>query len=136
MAIDKNIDVKKKEASDWFRSLRDDFCKTFEDLDSNKFSRKHWDHKGSGGGEMSVMRGEVFEKVGVNISTVSGEFSEDYREQVRGTSKSPKYWASGISLVAHMSSPKVPAFHFNTRFLVTEDFWFGGGTDMLSLIHI
>ena len=135
MAIDKNIDVKKKEASDWFRSLRDDFCKTFEDLDSNKFSRKHWDHKGSGGGEMSVMRGEVFEKVGVNISTVSGEFSEDYREQVRGTSKSPKYWASGISLVAHMSSPKVPAFHFNTRFLVTEDFWFGGGTDMTPTIY-
>ena len=135
MAIDKNIDVKKKEASDWFRSLRDDFCKTFEDLDSKKFTRKLWDHKGTGGGEMSVMRGEVFEKVGVNISTVSGEFSEDYREQVRGTSKSPKYWASGISLVAHMSSPKVPAFHFNTRFLVTEDFWFGGGTDMTPTIY-
>ena len=135
MAIDKNIDVKKKEASDWFRSLRDHFCKTFEDLDSKKFTRKLWDHKGSGGGEMSVMRGEVFEKVGVNISTVSGEFSEDYREQVRGTSKSPKYWASGISLVAHMSSPKVPAFHFNTRFLVTEDFWFGGGTDMTPTIY-
>ena len=77
----------------------------------------------------------MFEKVGVNISTVSGEFSEDYREQVRGTSKSPKYWASGISLVAHMSSPKVPAFHFNTRFLVTEDFWFGGGTDMTPTIY-
>ncbi len=135
MAIDKNLDFKKKEASDWFRSLRDDFCKTFEDLDSNKFTRKFWDHKGSGGGEMSIMRGEVFEKVGVNISTVSGEFSEDYREQVKGTSKSPKYWASGISLVAHMSSPKVPAFHFNTRFLVTEDFWFGGGTDMTPTIY-
>ena len=135
MAIDKNLDSKKKEASDWFRSLRDDFCKTFEDLDSNKFTRKLWDHKGSGGGEMSIMRGEVFEKVGVNISTVSGEFSEDYREQVKGTSKSPKYWASGISLVAHMSSPKVPAFHFNTRFLVTEDFWFGGGTDMTPTIY-
>jgi coproporphyrinogen III oxidase len=135
MAIDKNIEIKKKEASDWFRSLRDNFCKTFEDLDSKKFSRKLWDHKGKGGGEMSIMRGEVFEKVGVNISTVSGEFSEDYREQVKGTSKSPKYWASGISLVAHMNSPKVPAFHFNTRFLVTEDSWFGGGADMTPTIY-
>tara|TARA_B100001027_G_scaffold124078_1_gene85723 strand:+ start:1816 stop:2640 length:825 start_codon:yes stop_codon:yes gene_type:complete len=134
MAIDKSIEIKKIEASDWFRSLRDDFCKTFEDLDSKKFTRKLWDHKGEGGGEMSIMRGEVFEKVGVNISTVSGEFSEDYREQVKGTSKSPKYWASGISLVAHMSSPKVPAFHFNTRFLVTEDSWFGGGADMTPTI--
>ena len=134
MAIDKSIEIRKIEARDWFRSLRDDFCKTFEDLDSKKFTRKLWDHKEEGGGEMSIMRGEVFEKVGVNISTVSGEFSEDYRKQVKGTSKSPKYWASGISLVAHMSSPKVPAFHFNTRFLITEDSWFGGGTDMTPTI--
>ena len=126
----KDLEVKKKKASEWFRTLRDKFCKTFESLDSKKFSRKLWEHKGEGGGEISIMRGEVFEKVGVNISTVSGEFSEDYRTQVKGTEGSPNYWASGISLVAHMQSPKIPAFHFNTRFLVTQDSWFGGGTDM------
>ena len=130
MELNKDIESKKKLASQWFESLRDDFCKTFEKLDQKKFSRKSWNHKGEGGGEMSVMRGDVFEKVGVNISTVSGEFSEDYRAQVKGTQESPKYWATGISLVAHMMSPKIPAFHFNTRFLVTQDSWFGGGTDM------
>ena len=130
MELNKDIESQKKLASQWFKSLRDDFCKTFEKLDQKKFSRKSWNHKGEGGGEMSVMRGDVFEKVGVNISTVSGEFSEDYRAQVKGTLESPKYWATGISLVAHMMSPKIPAFHFNTRFLVTQDSWFGGGTDM------
>ena len=124
--------IKKKEtASAWFKSLRDQFCESFEKIDQvGKFERKSWPHKGSGGGEISIMRGKVFEKVGVNISTVSGEFSEDYRAQVKGTEKSANYWASGISLVAHMQSPKVPAFHFNTRFLVTDDSWFGGGADM------
>ena len=122
---------KKETASAWFKSLRDQFCESFEKIDqAGKFERKSWPHKGSGGGEISIMKGKVFEKVGVNISTVSGEFSEDYRAQVKGTEKSANYWASGISLVAHMQSPKVPAFHFNTRFLVTDDSWFGGGADM------
>jgi coproporphyrinogen III oxidase len=125
------IDQKKKEASLWFKSLRDKFCEAFEEIDQEgRFERKIWSHKGSGGGEMSIMKGKVFEKVGVNISTVSGEFSEDYRAQVKGTENSANYWASGISLVAHMASPKIPAFHFNTRFLVTDDVWFGGGADM------
>ena len=129
------IDQKKETASLWFKSLRDQFCESFEALDGEgKFERKKWPHKGSGGGEISIMKGKVFEKVGVNISTVSGEFSEDYRAQIKGTEKSAKYWASGISLVAHMQSPKVPAFHFNTRFLVTNDIWFGGGADMTPTI--
>ena len=125
-----NIEEKKTIASQWFKDLRDQFCTSFMALDSGSFERKSWQHKGSGGGEMSVMKGEVFEKVGVNISTVSGEFSSEYRNKVKGTEKSPKYWASGISIVAHMNSPKVPAFHFNTRFLVTGQSWFGGGADM------
>lgn len=125
------IDQKKEEASQWFKSLRDRFCILFEEIDEEgKFVRKTWPHKGSGGGEISIMKGKIFEKVGVNISTVSGEFSEDYRSQVKGTEKSANYWASGISLVAHMASPKIPAFHFNTRFLVTDETWFGGGADM------
>tara|TARA_B110000483_G_C18167622_1_gene531996 strand:+ start:289 stop:1104 length:816 start_codon:yes stop_codon:yes gene_type:complete len=129
------IDQKKEIASHWFKSLRNEFCESFQELDGEgKFERKKWSHKGSGGGEISIMKGKVFEKVGVNISTVSGEFSEDYRAQVKGTEKSAKYWASGISLVAHMQSPKVPAFHFNTRFLVTNDVWFGGGADMTPTI--
>ena len=125
------IDKKKEAASTWFKLLRDQFCEVFEKIDQeSKFERKQWPHKGKGGGEISIMKGKIFEKVGVNISTVSGKFSDDYRGQVKGTEQSANYWASGISLVAHMQSPKVPAFHFNTRFLVTDDFWFGGGADM------
>lgn len=124
------LNQKKEIASNWFRSLRDQFCKTFEEIDGGKFERKKWSHKGSGGGEISILKGDTFEKVGVNISTVSGEFSEDFKSQIKGTEKSANYWASGISLVAHMQSPKIPAFHFNTRFLATGETWFGGGTDM------
>ena len=126
----KEIEEKKQQASLWFKELRDRFCFVFEELDGGEFKRKKWSHKGEGGGEMSILKGKVFEKVGVNISTVSGVFSEDYRHKIKGTQSSGKYWASGISLVAHMQSPKVPAFHFNTRFLVTGESWFGGGADM------
>ena len=127
-----DIQEKKDLAQKWFRSLRDKFCYSFEEIEKNKFSfeRKSWPHKHSGGGEMSIMKGEVFEKVGVNISTVSGIFEDDFRNQVKGTENSPEYFATGISLVAHMNSPKIPAFHFNTRFLVTGDSWFGGGADL------
>ena len=124
------MEEKKQKASKWFKKLRDDFCLAFEDIEGERFKRKKWNHKGNGGGEISIMKGDVFEKVGVNISTVSGKFSEEYRSKIKGTEKSPNYWASGISLVAHMNSPKVPAFHFNTRFLVTGKSWFGGGADM------
>ena len=85
---------KKELASNWFRDLRDTFCSSFELIEGNKFSfeRKSWPHRHSGGGEMSIMKGEVFEKVGVNISTVSGKFQEDFREQIKGTEQSPEYF--------------------------------------------
>ena len=95
-----NNELKKQRAQAWFRDLRDQFCVAFKEIDTGSFERKAWKHKGSGGGEISIMKGNVFEKVGVNISTVSGEFSKEYRDKIKGTQESPKYWASGISLVA------------------------------------
>jgi coproporphyrinogen III oxidase len=121
---------KKTKTEGWFKELRNQFCIAFSDLDGCGFERKKWKHKGSGGGETSIMKGNVFEKVGVNISTVSGRFSNEFKKTIKGAEHDPSYWATGLSLVAHMQSPIIPAFHFNTRFLVTTETWFGGGADM------
>lgn len=142
-----NLEQKKQLTSTWFRELRDLICAEFEKIENEysnnsnkKFSRKKWDRQcddaSGGGGEMSIMKGDVFEKVGVNISTVHGEFSEEFRKQIPGAAEDPRFFATGISLVAHMSSPLVPAVHMNTRFICTTKHWFGGGADLNPMFEV
>ena len=140
-------DKQKGAASAWFLQLRDRLCAGFEDIENEltagpnvglppgQFDRTNWDREGGGGGEISVMRGRVFEKVGVNVSTVKGKFSDQFRGQILGTEESSSFWASGISVVAHMCSPLVPAAHMNTRYIVTGRSWFGGGSDLTPMVE-
>ena len=128
-------DFRKSMADNWFSYLQNQICKEFEFLENNKvkFSRRDWKKekiKEGGGISYLLSGGKIFDKVGVNKSTVSGKFAKQFRSKIFGANKNGNYWASGISVVAHMKNPKIPALHFNTRFIVTTKEWFGGGIDV------
>ncbi len=134
------LDDQQQAARDWFEALRDRICAEFEALEREAgsdaaFAFTPWertDHSGDpgGGGVRGQMAGKVFEKVGVNVSTVGGAFSPEFAKSIPGAEDDPSFFATGISLVAHMANPHVPAVHMNTRFLTTTRRWFGGGADL------
>lgn len=148
------VDLQKETAQKWFQNLRDSICAEFEsierdyageafaDMDAGQFTRKTWDRDTTddthgGGGEMSVMKGRVFEKVGVNISTVHGKFTDEFAQKIPGSAENGgEFWASGLSLVAHHQNPHVPPAHMNTRMIITSKQWFGGGGDLNPIFDV
>ena len=145
MSLPADIESKKQVASAWFRTLRDQLCTALEAIEADvrgphadrpagQFELTPWSRDDGGGGEMGMLHGRVFEKAGVHISVVHGQFSEDFARQMPHTQAGAAFWSAGVSVIIHPWNPNVPAAHMNTRMIVTGDWWFGGGGDLTPVL--